>query len=275
MQLMKTTIIGILNVSPDSFSGDGITDITELVKKAEQMLTDGADILDIGGESTRLGAEPISIDEELHRVIPALTAVKKAIGNTFPISIDTYKSEIAKQSLEHGATTINSLGGFTYDKKLAEVIARYKCPFIFYHIKGTPKTMNTEIKYDDVVADIKKWADEQIRFGLHHGMEPTQFLLDPGIGFAKTPQQSIELIKRLREFKSFELPIVIGVSRKKHLGVLLQQELKLKDTPGITNCIPVALAETAIAITNGATHIRTHDVLETKRFIAAYEVLTQ
>lgn len=272
----RTILVGILNVTPDSFSDGGLyyDDIDKAVGHAQQMLTEGADIIDIGGESSRPGAEQVSTDEELRRVITVLRPLRKHIGDRVIISIDTYKSSVAEQAIVNSADMINSLGGFTFDPKLAEIISKHKCPVVLYHIKGIPKTMQKgTILYRDVVKDITQFFQEQIDFGISKGIKREQFLIDPGIGFGKTPEQNLEIIKRLGEFQNMKLPIVIGVSRKQHLGTVLQKELGLKEIPSTLERIEGALAETAVAIQNGAHIIRTHDVLQTKKFVTILDRL--
>lgn len=270
----KTLIMGILNITPDSFSDGGLyLSLDKAIKRAEEIVEEGADIIDVGGESTRPGAESISIDEELKRVTPVIKKIKEKFPN-IPISIDTYKSEVAGKALESGANIVNSLGGFLFDKKLADIIAKFKCKIIIYHIKGEPRSMQEgEIKYKDVVSDIKKFFEKQIAFGVSKGVKRDRFIIDPGIGFGKSVSQNLEIIKRLNEFKVLNLPITIGVSRKSHLGKIFQDELKLPTLPSPTQRLEASLAETAIAVLNGASIVRTHDVLETKKFLTLIDRL--
>ena len=272
---MKTKVVGILNVTPDSFSDGGLYFSTKkALKRAEEMLKEGADIIDIGGESTRPGSIPVPINEELKRVLPVVKAIRKKFGKHLPVSIDTYKSEVAEECLEAGANMINSLGGFIFDPKLAEVIAKYKCPVVLYHIKGEPRTMQSgEIKYKDVILDIKKFFKEQVNFGIKKGIKKRNFILDPGIGFGKTVENNLEVIKRFAEFKSFNMPLMIGVSRKSHIGMVLKEELGLKEVPTTTERLEAGLAEVAVALLNGASIIRTHDVLPLKKFLAMMDRL--
>lgn len=271
----KTLVMGILNVTPDSFSDGGLYFNKEkAVRRAEKIIEEGADILDIGGESTRPGSAKVILKEELRRVIPVIKQIRKKFGEQIMISIDTYKSEVARQALDAGVDMVNSLGGFLFDRNLADIIAKFKCPIVIYHIKGKPKTMQKgKIVYKDVILDIKKFFEEQIGFGLAKGMKRKQFLIDPGIGFGKTLKQNLEIVKRLSEFKSLKLPIAIGISRKSHLGKILQDELKLPTLPLPTERLEASLAETAIAVLSGASIVRTHDVLETKKFLTVIDRL--
>jgi dihydropteroate synthase len=235
------------------------------------MLEEGAAIIDIGGESTRPGSEAVSVEEEIRRVIPVIQAIKKELGEV-TLSIDTWKHEVAEAALEAGCSIVNSLGGFSFDLKLAEVVAKHHCRIMLYHIKGTPKTMQQgQIHYDDVIKEISEFFAEQIAIGEKHGIQKDRYILDPGIGFGKSVEQNVEIIKRLGEFGSFALPIAIGVSRKSHLGMILQSELNLEQAPAPTERLEAGLAETAVAVLNGASIVRTHDVKETKKFLAVLE----
>lgn len=266
--------MGILNVTPDSFSDGGLYFLLDKATiRVEEMIRQGADMIDVGGESTRPGAESISINEELKRVIPVIKKIKEKFPN-IPISIDTYKSEVAGEALGSGTNIVNSLGGFIFDKKLADITAKFKCKIVIYHIKGEPRSMQKgELKYKDVVSDIKKFFEKQIAFGISKGIKRDRFIIDPGIGFGKTLEQNLEIVKRLNEFKALSLPIAIGVSRKSHLGKVLQDELKLSTLPSPTQRLEASLAETAIAVLNGASIVRTHDVLETKKFLTVIDRL--
>ncbi len=271
----KTLIMGILNVTPDSFSDGGLyIDLKKAVKRAEEMIKEGADIIDVGGESTRPGSLPVSLDEELGRVIPVIQAIRKKLGKKTIISIDTFKAKVAEEALEAGASMVNSVGGMLFDKDLGRVVAKYKCPFIVYHIKGNPQTMQKkEIYYKNLIGDISIFFKNQINEGAKCGIRRDQFILDPGIGFGKTVNQNVEIIKKLNKFLAFKLSIAVGISRKSHLGKILETELGLKETPSSTERLEACLAETAIALTNGVSIIRTHDVLETKRFVSVFNRL--
>lgn len=273
---MHTLIAGILNITPDSFSDGGqvYNNQAKAVERAKHMLTEGADIIDIGGESTRPGSDSVTADEELQRVIPIIQALKNDLGKGVTISIDTNKAEVAEAALENGAEIVNSLGGFTFDTYLAKVVAKHKSRFVMYHIKGKPKTMQQgEITYEDVIQEIAAFFHEQITIGMKHGMQKDQFILDPGIGFGKTVEQNLTIIKHLSKFRTFNVPLMVGVSRKSHLGKLLQTELQLQETPSETERLEAALAETAVAVFNGAGIIRTHDVGQTKKFLTVLDRL--
>ena len=270
---LPTLIMGILNVTPDSFSDGGLyLDSQKAVLRAKQMIDDGADIIDVGGESTRPGSEFVSEDNELRRVIPVIKEIRKRLGEKISLSIDTYKSGVAQDAVKAGANIVNSLGGFSFDKKLASVISEFGVPIIIYHIKGEPRSMQKgEIIYKDVIGDIKEFFEKQIKFGISRGIKREHFLIDPGIGFGKSVSQNLEIVKRLSEFKSLGLPISIGVSRKSHLGLILKNELKLSSVPLPAERLEASLAETAVAVLNGAKIVRTHDVLETKKFLTVLD----
>jgi dihydropteroate synthase len=272
----KTLVMGILNVTPDSFSDGGLyfDDVAKAVARVEQMIEEGADIIDIGGESARPGSAPISPEEELKRIIPIIDAVSNKLGDKVMLSIDTYKSSVAKETLQAGADMINSLGGFTFDSTLADVIAAFDCPIVIYHIKGEPRTMQAgSIVYSDVIDEIVVFFQKQIYSGLSRGMKREQFILDPGIGFGKMLEHNVEIIKRLHEFEKLDLPLLIGVSRKGHLGKLLQERLGLPQMPGASERLEASLAETAVAVLKGASIVRTHDVLPTVKFLTVLDVL--
>lgn len=271
----KTLLMGILNMTPDSFSDGGryFQNVDKAVAYAKQMIEEGADIIDIGGESSRPGSEKVSEQEELDRVLPVVKLVRKKLGNKILLSVDTYKATVAEEALNAGVDILNSLGGFMFDKKLTDIVAQAGCPVILYHIKGEPKTMQSgKIIYKDVITEIIGFFNKQINYGCQRGIKKEQFLLDPGIGFGKTVAQNVEIIKRLGEFNKLKLPIVIGVSRKSHLGKLLEQELHLKQTPGTHERLEAGLAETAVAVLNGAGIVRAHDIKQTKRFLSVLDL---
>ena len=268
--------MGILNVTPDSFSDGGVyfDDVAKAVARVEQMIEEGADIIDIGGESTRPGSTPISQEEELKRIIPIIDAVSNKLGNKVMLSVDTYKSSVAKEALQAGVKMINSLSGFTFDNTLADVVAEFDCPIAIYHIKGEPQTMQKgSIVYKDIIDEIVVFFQKEIYFGLSRGMKREQFILDPGIGFGKTLEHNLEIIKRLHEFKKLDLPLLIGASRKSHLGKLLQQRLGLPQMPGASERLEASLAETAVAVLKGASIVRTHDVLPTVKFLTVLDAI--
>jgi dihydropteroate synthase len=272
----KTIVMGILNVTPDSFSDGGMyfDDVAKAVARVEQMIKEGGDIVDIGGESTRPGSAQINAAEELKRIVPIIGAVRKKLGDKCMLSIDTYKSSVAREAMQVGADMINSMGGFMFDKKLADVVAEFHCPIVIYHIKGEPRTMQVgSIVYKDVIDDIAVFFQKQIDFGLSKGIKREQFILDPGIGFGKTLENNLEIISRLHEFQKLDLPLLIGVSRKSHLGKLLQERLGLSKMPDASERLEASLAETAVAVLKGASIVRTHDVLQMVKFLTVLDAI--
>ena len=260
----RTYIMGILNVTPDSFSDGGrYFTVDSAVEHAMKMIEDGADIIDVGGESTRPGSEPVPLEEELRRVIPVIKEIVKRTD--VPISIDTYKSEVARQALDNGAVIVNDISGLRFDEKMVEVIAQYNASVVIMHIKGTPKTMQQNPCYDDVISEIYGYLSEGIERAQSYGIK--QIIVDPGIGFGKRLVDNLEIIRRLREFKSLGYPILIGVSRKSFIGNILNLpvEERLEGTAGAV----------AISVWNGANIVRVHDVKEMTRVVRIVDAIKQ
>ena len=248
----RTLIMGVLNTTPDSFfNGGSFLNVDQAVKHAEGMVEQGADIIDVGGESTRPFSAPISQEEEWKRVNELIKILLERID--VPISIDTCKPEIAEKALALGVHMVNDVNGLR-DKKMAKVVAKYNVPIIIVHMKGTPKTMQKDPKYEDVVAEIIAFFRERIKYAEDNGISKENVIIDPGIGFGKTTEHNLEIIKRLREFKTLGLPICIGTSRKSFIGSIL--DLDVKDR------LEGTLATNAASIINGANIIRIHDVKE-------------
>lgn len=248
----KTLIMGILNVSPDSFSGDGIADVDEALERAKKMVMDGADIIDVGGESTRPFSEPVPLEKELLRVLPVVERLSEEVD--VPISVDTYKPEVAEMALELGACIVNDVYGLR-SKGMVEVVSRYQTPVVIMHMKGKPKTMQKNPQYKDVVSEILLFLRERIDFAKKHNVE--NIIIDPGIGFGKTVEHNLEIIKRLREFKSLGYPILIGVSRKSFIGNILNLPVNER--------LEGTIASVTASVLNGADIVRVHDVKECKR----------
>ena len=246
--------MGILNVTPDSFSDGGrFFDQTDAVLHGFQMVKDGADMIDVGGESTRPGAEYVPADEEIRRVVPVIRKIRQK--TSVPVSIDTYKSEVAKAALEAGATIVNDISGLHFDEKMAEVIAEHSASVVIMHIKGTPKDMQTNPEYDDVVREVYDYLSKSVESASNSGIK--QIMIDPGIGFGKTANHNLELLNRLEELRGIGVPILIGVSRKSFIGTIL-------DTPVDARLEGTAAAVTA-SILHGADIVRVHDVREMRR----------
>ena len=250
----KTYIMGVLNITLDSFSDGGLYfDKSVAIKRAIQMVEDGADIIDIGGESTRPGSESITIDEELRRTIPVIEALTRE--SKVPISIDTYKSEVAMAALDSGASMVNDISGLRFDPKMSEVVSEYKVPVVIMHIKGRPKDMQQNPVYEALVPEIMDYFRASISIAKQSDISDDKIIIDPGIGFGKTPEHNLTIINNLREFTSLEKPILIGPSRKAFIGKILG------DVP-VTDRLEGTAAAVAISIMNGANMIRVHDVKE-------------
>ncbi|MDP2276671.1 MAG: dihydropteroate synthase, partial [Nitrospirota bacterium] len=253
----KTYLMGILNVTPDSFSDGGqYFDRALAIKRAHEMVEEGADIIDIGGESTRPGSEPVPLEEEISRTIPVIEALAKNIK--VPISIDTYKAEVAKMALDAGASIVNDISGLRFDPEMPRVVSQYKVPVVIMHIKGMPKNMQVNPQYEALITEIMDYFRESIRFAMKSGIAEDKIIIDPGIGFGKTFDHNLEIIKNLHEFTFLEKPLLVGPSRKAFIGKVLD------DAPASERLEGTA-AVVAISILNGANIIRVHDVREMKR----------
>lgn len=243
-------IMGILNVTPDSFSDGGkYVDKDFAAAHAIRMCEDGADIIDIGGESTRPGSDPVSTENEIERTIPVINRIKKEKPEVL-ISIDTTKSEVANKAFESGASFVNDISGLTYDKNMLSIVKNYDAGLILMHIKGTPKDMQENPVYDDLISEIYDFLYKQSLSAAKKGLN--KIIVDPGIGFGKTVEHNFELLKRLGDFKSLGYPIMIGLSRKSFIGKTLDLKIDERD-------IPTAVLE-SLAVHNSARIIRTHNV---------------
>lgn len=246
----KTYIMGIINITPDSFSGDGELDLHSAVDQAKNFELLGADIIDVGGESTRPSSlyhdsKPVSIEQELTRVIPVIKAITKEIG--LPVSIDTYKSQVALEALSAGASMINDVWGFKADFQMSSVVAHADVPVVIMH-----NQKNTE--YEDLVPDVISSLEKLKYEAINKGVNPGNIILDPGIGFGKTPEQNLQILRRLEEFTTLGQPILIGTSRKSTIGLVLN--LPVGDR------IEGTAATVALSIASGADIVRVHDVKE-------------
>ncbi|MCU7242100.1 MAG: dihydropteroate synthase [Microcystis aeruginosa WS75] len=248
----RTYIMGVLNVTPDSFSDGGEFDNVEnALLQAMKMIEAGADIIDIGGQSSRPGAEEISLEAELSRVIPVITAIRQQ--SSIPISLDTTRAIVAAQGIAAGADLINDISGGTFDRLLLPTVAKLAVPIILMHLRGNPQTMQSITHYDDLVKEIKEFLQDRVKEALHWGIARENIIIDPGIGFAKTGTQNLELLRELGQFRDLDLPILIGLSRKRFIG-----EITGKDDP--KERVFGTAAACAIAIAKGADILRVHDV---------------
>lgn len=252
----KTYTMGILNLTPDSFSdGGSYTDVETAVKRAKKMVEEGVDIIDVGAESTRPGADYIEEETELKRILPVIKRLVTEVD--VPISIDTYKSRVAEECIKVGAHIINDIKGLKGDPNMAKVVAKYGVSVIIMHIQGDPQNMQKNPEYDNIIEDIKGSLEESIDIAVKAGVSPKNIILDPGIGFGKTFEGNLEIIKKLCEFKKLEYPILIGASRKGFIGNIL-------GTPPLDR-LEGNLAVAVISAYNGASIIRVHEVKETVR----------
>lgn len=253
----KTFIMGILNITPDSFSDGGeYFDHARAVDHALKMVEQGADIIDVGGESTRPGSDIVPLDEEIRRTIPIIEKVAAQID--VPVSIDTYKSEVARQAVSVGASIVNDISGLRFDPAMAGAVAEMGVPIVVMHIKGKPKDMQVDPVYDDLINDIKAYLSETIDIAKSAGIADDRIVIDPGIGFGKTFEHNLEILQRLGEFRELGMPILVGPSRKAFIGKILG------DLPA-TERMEGTAAAVAISIFNGANIIRVHDVKEMSR----------
>jgi dihydropteroate synthase len=250
----RTYLMGILNVTPDSFSDGGLFNTTSAaLAQAQTMVDAGADIIDIGGQSTRPGAEQITLTEELDRVLSVLQIIRPKI--TIPISVDTTRAEVAQAAVEAGADIVNDISGGTYDPEMLPTVAKLDVPIMLMHIRGTPQTMQQLTDYQDLMGEIYSFLSQQIKAAITAGIQHEKIIIDPGIGFAKNYDQNLEIIRSLPTFKTLKCPILVGASRKSFIGKILNQpEPKARVWGTAAAC--------CAAIFNGADILRVHDVAE-------------
>lgn len=251
LSLERPLIMGILNTTPDSFSdGNLYSDPQRAIERALEMVAEGADIIDIGGESTRPGSAAVSAGDELKRIIPVITALAGRLP--CPISVDTWKSPVAGAAMDAGAEIINDISGFTFDPQMVSVAARTGAGVVLMHTRGTPQSMQHDTAYSDLIGEIAHFLRQSLAMAGEAGIEQERIALDPGIGFAKTVAQNLEILRRLREFTSLGLPLLAGTSRKSFIGKVLDRETGQR-TYGTA-------ATVALAVHNGADILRVHDV---------------
>ena len=263
-------IMGIVNLTPDSFSGDGLLgkwqmangkwDKEFLIEHAQRLIEDGADIIDVGGESSRPGAKPVSIKEELARTIPVIKLLIKRIK--VPISIDTYKPEVARPALDNGAMLVNDITALR-DPKMARLVAGYKAGLVIMHMKGNPRTMQKNPQYVSLLDEIMEFLQKAINRAQEFGIDKEKIIIDPGIGFGKTCEHNLEILKRLSEFKVLGRPILIGPSRKSFIGKILNAGPKERIFGTVSACV--------LAAKNGARVVRVHDVRAVKQALKIFE----
>jgi dihydropteroate synthase len=258
-------IMGVLNVTPDSFFDGGAFFVRErAVERALEMIREGADIIDVGGESTRPGSEPTPIDEELKRVIPVIADIRRK--SEVALSIDTYKAEVARSALAAGATMVNDISALSFDPSMAEVAAAAGVPLVMQHIKGTPRDMQVNPSYQDVMGEIVEFFRERILYAGKNGIKGENIIVDPGIGFGKRLQDNLTIIRELGRLKDLGKHVLIGTSMKSFLG-------KIAGTDVVADRAEGSLASVAISLWNGADIVRVHDVVRTKRVVQFMQAL--
>jgi dihydropteroate synthase len=247
----RTYVMGVVNVTPDSFSDGGkFYEIDRAVERARELINAGADIIDIGGESTRPFSDPIPLEEELKRTIPVIEAIRNF--SDIPISIDTTKAEVARRALAAGADMVNDVSALRFDPEMVKVVAEHGVPVVLMHMLGTPKTMQQNPHYDCLFGEILAFLQERIQFAVKGGVSREQIIIDPGIGFGKTVTHNLRLIRDLDVFNILERPILLGLSRKRFIGAILNRPVEERE-------LGTAVANT-IGIMAGAHIVRVHDV---------------
>ena len=253
-------IMGIVNNTPDCFSGDGLGgNVTVAIAKGEQLFEEGADVVDVGGESTRPGARPVSLELEISRTIPVVEALSQSHAGR--VSIDTRKPEVAEAALFAGASVVNDVSGLR-NPMMTEVVAEHNASVVIMHMRGEPKTMQINPRYADVVRDIHTFLSERIAEAVERGVSPRKIMVDPGIGFGKTLEHNLQIIARLGELKDLGKPIVIGLSRKGFIGTISGAQRDQR--------VPGSMAAALVAVQNGANMVRVHDVRETVQALKVF-----
>jgi dihydropteroate synthase len=264
----KTLVMGILNVTPDSFyDGGKYYDIEDALNRARKMIDDGADIIDIGGESTRPNSSYISADEEIKRIEPVIKELSKE--TQIPISIDTYKADVADKAIRAGAQIINDISGLQADKEMVRVAAANNTPIIIMHIKGRPHDFPKDPVYVELIPEIISFLERRIEYSIKSGIAHDKIIIDPGIGFGKGAKHNLEILRQLNKFKCLNLPIMIGTSRKSFIGKILElsgdNDINENDSRLIGTLVTLV-----IAVSKGANIVRVHDVKEAVRVIKMY-----
>ncbi|MCI5144243.1 MAG: dihydropteroate synthase [Candidatus Electrothrix sp. AR3] len=263
--MQQTQIMGILNVTPDSFSdGGSFTEQQAVSEQARRMINQGVDIIDVGGESTRPFAEPVPEQEELKRVIPAIRSIR-SLSSLIPISIDTVKASVARIALENGANMVNDISALRHDSAMVEVIRSYTEPVIIMHMQGTPGDMQIKPQYQNVVEEICAFFQERVAWMESEGIEQKRIILDPGIGFGKTLEHNLTILRNIGALKQLGFPVLIGHSRKSFFDTLLQIPVAKRDCP--------TAVVSALCAQQGADILRVHDVEKTVTAVRLVEVL--
>lgn len=261
----RTLVMGIVNVTPDSFSGDALNDdIEAAVAQARRMADEGADIIDVGGQSTRPGSEPVPVDEEIRRIVPVVArlAAPGLDGVRLPISVDTSRAAVAEAALQAGAHIINDITGLRDEPAIARVAAAHHAALVLMHIKGTPRTMQQNPHYDDLLGEVTAYLRSAAEEALAAGVKKERIWIDPGIGFGKTIEHNLELLRRLRELRALGYPIMVGTSRKGFIGRILSGARTGGEAPPPHERVAGTGATLAIGVANGADIVRVHDVAQ-------------
>lgn len=261
-------VMGILNVTPDSFSDPGRFFAPEAaLAHAREMAAAGAAIIDVGGESTRPGSRPVGMDEEIDRILPVISRIKEETGVL--VSVDTSKEEVARRAVEEGgADIVNDISALRFSERMARVVAELDVPVVLMHIQGTPETMQRAPSYLDVVAEVADYFQERIEYALAQGIKKEKLILDPGIGFGKRLEDNVALLRNLKRFAAFELPLLVGVSRKSFLGLLAGEKLAEKREAE-------TVAANLVAARNGAAILRVHDVAAAVKALKVWKRLAE
>ncbi|MCW3067543.1 MAG: dihydropteroate synthase [Solirubrobacterales bacterium] len=262
--------MGIVNVTPDSFSDGGrFLDAGSAIAHARALVAEGAQIVDVGGESTRPGAEPVALEEELRRVLPVVEALAGG-GLDAQISVDTYKAPVARAALDAGASLVNDVSAFRADPEMASVVAQSGADCCLMHMLGEPRTMQREggPRYGDVVDDVRAFLEERLEFAVREGVARERIILDPGIGFGKTVEHNLELLRRLSELLTLGAPIMVGTSRKGFIGHIIAASSGREQPAGVAERLAGTLASNVLAYERGATVFRVHDVAPVREALA-------
>jgi len=260
----RTAVMGIVNVTPDSFSDGGkYFAPARAVARGEQMAQDGADIVDIGGESTRPGARPVSAEDEIARVIPVIRGLRRKIS--IPISVDTTKAQVARAALDEGADLVNDISALGFDPAMAALVAREKVPVVLMHMQGTPRTMQHSPAYEDVVEEVKSYLKGRVQFAVQAGVDAERIVVDPGIGFGKNLEHNLALLRGLAALAALGRPVLVGTSRKTFIGKLLDAAPEERLEGSLAAAVATALA--------GANMVRVHDVKEAARALRIADAL--
>ena len=263
----KPLIMGILNVTPDSFfDGGSFFSQDKAIDHALKMVEDGADIIDVGGESTRPGSEPTSLEEELQRVLPVIEGIRSR--SPIPLSIDTYKAAVAAAALAAGVDMVNDISALAFDCAMAEIVAAGGVPVVMQHIKGTPRDMQKNPCYADVTGEIKEFFVERIAWARTRGVDEENIIIDPGIGFGKRVQDNLAIIRELPRLKELGRPLLIGTSMKAFIGRIMGTDVLAERAEG-------TLASVAISLWNGADMVRVHDVAATRKVVLFMKALME